>query len=86
MSDPIAFPEQNGVLQAPQDSEEYCRQIPLPIHRRTVDGVPEVICKWRLSPEEILRVAETGEVWVSMVGMSVPPHYVSADIDFTISQ
>ena len=78
MAEPVAFEQQNAVLQAPRDSEGYCRQLGLPVHRKVTD-IPEVISCWQLSDAERAEVARTGKVFVSMVGMTVPPHYVAAE-------
>ena len=79
MANPAAFTEQNAVLQAPPDSEDYCRQIGLPVHRRVVGKIPEVIACWQLDDAERAEVARTGKVFLSMVGMTCPPHLVAAE-------
>jgi len=72
--EPIKFDGANAIFGANQP--EY---IPLPAKKRP-NG--EVITCWRLSPEEIKRVQETGVVWVCMLTFNQPlqPIMVATDI------
>lgn len=36
-------------------------------------GAPSIISKFKLSKEEIERINETGELWVMVMGTSLPP-------------
>lgn len=35
--------------------------------------VPFIISRWKLSPEELKTVQETGEIWISIMGAGMPP-------------
>lgn len=78
MANPVEFEEQNAFLGPPPQSSGYCRQNSLPVHKRMTD-VPEVISCWLLSDAEREEVARTGRVFVTMAGITVPPHYVAPE-------
>ena len=86
MSDPIAFPEQNAVLQAPPDSDSYCRQTALPIHRDVTQNPPRVISKWQLTAAEIEEVLRTGCIYLDIVGVTMPAAYVTSISPFEDQQ
>jgi hypothetical protein len=44
----------------------------------------QIISAWRLTPEERAKVAETGVVWLSVYGRSLPPVLVSIEPLVTI--
>ena len=43
------------------------------------NGVNYVISAWEISPEELEKLKETGIIYLSVVGMCVPPVALSAD-------
>lgn len=75
MADPIAFCGANTRLNPAQGDEGRVRAMHA---HKTPDG--KFISCWKLTPEEMVRVAATGEVWLSLAcGDRIPPAYVSGD-------
>lgn len=71
MAQPIAFAEANLLLIGPEGDPSI---VPLPTHR---EGGRIVSC-WQLSGDDLRRVAETGEIWLSVwSGDTAPPVLVS---------
>ncbi|MFA7505287.1 MAG: hypothetical protein WCZ28_11355 [Burkholderiaceae bacterium] len=71
MARPVEFAEANTLLLAPAGHEDSVA--PLPVHRG--DGC--VVSCWQLSAEDLRRIAETGEIWLSVWGHTAPPVLVS---------
>lgn len=46
--------------------------------------IPFLISNWKLSPEEILKVKETGEIWLSTMGWPPPPISAMVENPFTV--
>ena len=65
----IEFKEQNATLGKPENmTDEECGS--LPCH---IDGV-QVISKWKLNAEELIKIMQTGEIWLSVLsGKTQPP-------------
>lgn len=61
---PVSFPEQNDVLGGGNTGASD-----LPIYR---DGFQIMSC-WQLTPEEMLEVATTGRVYLSVMGAVTQP-------------
>jgi len=70
MATPTDFAEANLLLVGPEGRDDI---IPLPV-RRTDDSV---VSRWELSAEEVREIAETGVVWLSVIGRTAPPVYVT---------
>lgn len=71
MAVPVEFPEQNCVFTAPPGvPPEECGDLP------ALRGNERIVSAWRLSPEEIARVVETGIVWHTVWGERPFPVYV----------
>lgn len=69
---PMNFPESNGALSAPAGIG--CDKVePLFVWRGECGGSPQVISKWKLTPEELAEINRTGEVWLHVLGRSMPP-------------
>lgn len=64
MAQPTPFFEANCLLVGPEGDESIQ---PLPVRR---DGSTVVSC-WQLSVEDLRRIAETGEVWLSPLWMGI---------------
>lgn len=75
MAQGIEFPEANTVLRAPTPEDAAAGTVyDLHVHRyRDLDGNPNVISCWKLSPEELEEVARTGVVWFNSWGNTHPP-------------
>lgn len=72
MARPIDFPERNLLLTAPPGHDDTIQ--PLPVRR--ADG--RIISCWQLSAEDLRRIAETGNIWLSVwSGLTAPPVLVS---------
>ena len=71
---PIKFPEQNAVF----GENQRPLYEPLPAYR-SPDG--QVICCFELSEEEKQRVAETGQIWLSLLTFNPPlqPVYLTTE-------
>lgn len=78
MADPVGFEGVNCVYTAPEGQEDSVRDLP------TFKTHNEVIACWRLTEDELAQVAETGVVWVRMMGHTVVPHYVSGEALVTV--
>lgn len=76
---PIDFPEKNMELMKPKSmTEEQCGS--LPVYRGIDrDGVPVFISCFKLDSEELLKIMETGKVWLRIYGEAHPP--VSLDVN-----
>jgi hypothetical protein len=71
MAAPVPFAEANLLLVAPAGCEDEVDTLPV----RRADG--RVVSCWRLSAADLRRIAETGEVWLSVWGHTAPPVLVS---------
>jgi len=72
MANAVGFEGANDRLLAPK-GDKNCRD--LEIHRTE----KSIISCWRLTDEELKKVAETGVVWFMVVGQTHPPILVSGD-------
>jgi hypothetical protein len=70
---PVEFKEQNCTYA--KDQPEY---IPLPAFR---DDQGRVISCWKLTPEEIAKISETGIIWVSLLTFNQPLQPIRLDVD-----
>ncbi len=70
---PVKFPECNAVYGEGQPDYK-----PLPAYR-SPGG--EVVTCWELTEEEKKRVAETGQIWLSLLtfGLPLQPVYITTD-------
>ena len=68
MADPVGFEGANGIMMRPPDmTHEECRD--LTVWR---DGKQIISC-WRLTEDELKTVRQTGVVWLSIRGNTMPP-------------
>lgn len=84
MAKGVRFPEANVVLGAPTAEDAAAGTVcALFVHRyRDLDGQPNVLSKWELSPEELAEVARTGVVWFNCWGATHPPMWISGHDPF----
>lgn len=68
MATPVEFPGCNVIFVA-----EGCLDLPA---RKDENGIT---CCWQLEPGEVLAVAQTGRVFVSIVSQIFPPMLVQTD-------
>lgn len=67
-----SFEESDGYLGRPESmSDTEC--LPLAVCRSTLNGFPVVISCWKLTEEELAEINRTGRVWLTVVGVSMPP-------------
>lgn len=81
----IPFDEANTVLRAPTEEDAAAGTVyDLHVYRyRDLDGQPNVISKWRLTPDELAELnANGGVVWFGCWGQTHPPMWVSGHSPF----
>lgn len=69
---PTSFKETNTVLESGNNPNTGQLPVSIAFHPDN-KGVPSMISKWKLSPEEIERINETGEIWIGILGIQMPP-------------
>ena len=75
MADPIEFCGSNVRLNPAKGDEDRVRVM----HAHSA-GDGKMISCWKLTPAEVAKVVETGEVWLSLAcGDVIPPSYVSGE-------
>jgi len=80
MATGIPFAEANTVLRAPTPEDAAAGTVyDLAVCRyRDLDGCPNVISKWKFTPEELQAViASDGEFWFNSWGNTHPPIWIS---------
>lgn len=85
MAKGILFEESNTVLGAPTPEDEAAGTVyGLPVCRyRDLDGNPQVLSKWQLTPEELEEVVRTGGiVWFNCWGTTHAPMWISGHDPF----
>ena len=70
--EPIKFPQANMVY-----AENQPPFLPLPCYRNK----EETISCWKLTPEELAKVAETGILWLRQVNFMAPLQAQSPSVD-----
>ncbi len=70
--DPVKFKHANGELTAPG-----CGKLPI---IKTKDNC--IVSCWKMSEEEKKRFQETGEVWLTVIGLKHPPICMSVEKPF----
>lgn len=78
---PVPFDQVNKTFTAPPGMEESCGDLPV-WQGRDTDGTPLIISCWELTKEEIIQIANTGRVYLSVVGTQQPPVSVMAESPF----
>lgn len=82
----IPFEQANLILRAPTPEDAAAGTVyDLHVHRyRDLDNRPNVISKWKFTPEELARVIESGgEFWFNCWGDTHPPIWISGQCPFT---
>ncbi len=68
-----AFDEANVVLGKPEDmTVDECDALSV-LRTQTTGGVPVVVSCWKLTKEELEEVNRTGRVWLTVLGITMPP-------------
>ena len=75
----VPFPEANLILGAPTPEDAAAGTVyGLHVHRyRDLDGNPQILSKWQLTPEELEEVQRTGVVWFNCWGETHAPMWIS---------
>lgn len=71
MARPIDFAGSNLLLTVPEQLEHKV----VPLAARRANGA--IVSCWLLSAEDLRRIADTGQVWISVMGDSSPPVLVT---------
>ena len=71
MARPIDFPEANLRLLPPEGHEDSV------IAMSAFRDAGVVVSCWQLSAEDLRRIAETGEIWLSVQGHTAPPVFIT---------
>lgn len=81
---PVGFKESNTILYAGDNPETDQLPIARSTHPLVEDGkMPFCISCWKLTPEELERIQETGVVYLAVMGMTQPPVLVMVSNPFT---
>lgn len=48
------------------------------------NGLPVVISCWKCTPEELAEINRTGRVWLGIMGVTMPPAWLSGTKPFTL--
>lgn len=73
MASPVGFEQANFEFRAPENmTPEQCADLPAFVS----DG--QIISCWRLSETELTIIAKTGVLWLSIIGMAMPPVALAA--------
>lgn len=79
---PSSFDESNEVLDKPPGMT-YDECVALSVWRgESADGVPLVVSQWRPTREELAEINRTGRVWLTVLGVTMPPVAISGDSPF----
>jgi hypothetical protein len=69
---PTSFKETNKVYGAGGNPNTDQLAVCLATHEDN-GSIPTIISKWKLTEDEVKRVSETGEIWITVLGASLPP-------------
>lgn len=79
---PIKFPESNFTFTKPEDmTDEQCSSLAV-CKATDSEGKPVIISCWQLTPEDMVKIQETGVVWLTIVGHGMPPVSVHSNSPF----
>lgn len=75
---PTNFDGSNGVLDKPEDMDrEECTPLCVQFCAIQPEGLPVTMSCWKLEQEELEEIKRTGRVWLSVVGIGMPPVILS---------
>ena len=67
-----SFKETNKIFGA--GNNPNTNDLPVCVATRPIDeGVPTIISKFKLDEDELNRIKETGEIWITILGSGMPP-------------
>lgn len=70
---PTSFDESNAVLGKPADVDHDDCSCLAVLKTENVKGFPVVVSCWKMSAEELEEINRTGRVWLTVMGLSMPP-------------
>lgn len=70
---PIVIPETNAVFIA-----EGCGDLPA-VKCHDEDGNNYIVVAWEISPEELQKLQQTGIIYLSVMGVAIPPVNVTVE-------
>lgn len=83
----VEFEGSNFIFKKPHNmSDEECRDLSVfkgPIISPIGIPTPGIISCWKFSKEDLERIAETGVVWLHIVGEGMPPVSIFTEDPFT---
>lgn len=82
---PQPFKEQNLLLGSGGNENTDDMPVAVSKHPEVGEGrIPHSISNWKLSPEELAKVQETGEIWLGTMGWPPPPIFAMAFNPFSV--
>ncbi len=69
---PTSFKQTNKVYGAGDNPNTDQLAVCIAMHEDNA-GIPTVISKWKLTEEEVKKISETRELWLTILGTSIPP-------------
>ncbi len=79
---PVTFPQANTEYEKPESMpDEHCMSLSA-FKGTDENGYPVIVSKWQLNFEEIEQIKNTGELWLIVVGSSLPPLTITTDTPF----
>ena len=88
---PADFPYRNMVFKKPENmTDEQCMDLPVFKGEVVIDEantkIPAIISYWKFSKEDLETIKETGCIWLSITGYSMPPVSLFTEDPFTNMQ
>jgi hypothetical protein len=78
-----SFNESNHVLDKPPDmSYDECDPLCVWVGNNPA-GIPMVISCWKLTANELALINQTGKVWLTILGRTMPPSALSVQSPFS---
>jgi hypothetical protein len=82
MAVPASFEESNAVLGKPADmSADECEALSV-LRVQYPDGKIAVVSCWKLTAEELAEINRTGRVWLTIMGVTMPPAFIGGTKPF----
>ncbi len=76
------FVESNFTFNKPADmTDEQCSSLRV-FKGQDSEGMPVIISKWKLNPEDLKLLNETGEIYLTICGNGMPPVGLSVESPF----
>lgn len=80
---PIDFPETNLFMKAGDNPGTEGMKVSKAFQMIGGSWYPSLVTKFKLSPEELQRISETGELYVCILGTGMPPIMPTVQNPFT---